>query len=147
MFNLVLNLAPNGHIKKTKGSLSHGLFYLNLGSGITLHATCDNWMKIFFDGKLAFEDTHYGKLLSSRLWQWEVQTAIEIPDNTKTIGIECQNDGPGYRGIIASTSNGVVSNTLSWMCTLGKARITCTLLLSPILWGKWGSTMGQKVSL
>ena len=73
-------------------------------------------MKIFFDGKLAFEDTHYGKLLSSRPWQWEVQTAIEIPENTKTIGIECQDAGVA-KGIIASTSDGVVSNTLSWMCT------------------------------
>ena len=80
---------------------------------LTLHATCDNWMRIFFDGSLAFEDERYG--IYAEPWAWMITTEIEIPPGTKTIGISCLNGG-FVKGIIASTSDGKVTDK-TWQCT------------------------------
>ena len=79
----------------------------------TLYATCDNFMRIYFDGRLVFEDENYGTV--SRPWKWTITTSLRIPTGTKVIGISCLDAG-GAKGIIASTSNGLKTDT-NWLCT------------------------------
>ena len=79
----------------------------------TLFATCDSFMRIYFDGKIVFEDDNYG----TNTQQLKVTTMLEIVPGTKEIGISCLHDGvEGKGGIIASTSDGLITND-SWICT------------------------------
>merc|ERR1712106_84557 len=84
-----------------------------LGSSIetTLFATCDNFMRIYFDGVLAHEDPDFG----TDTLQWKTESEITIPIGTRVLGIECQDAGGAY-GILASTANGILTDQ-SWTCT------------------------------
>ena len=79
----------------------------------TLSAGCNDFMRIFFDGKLVYEDDNYGTASN----EWRSPMKLEIPSETDIIGISCQNNGLGpNKGIIASTSDGKVTNK-QWLCT------------------------------
>ena len=82
-----------------------------MSQSTTLFATCDNFMKVFVDGVLAFQDANYG----SDTLQWRVTTELDIPSGTKVLGIECL-DIHVAKGILASTANGMFSNG-SWECS------------------------------
>jgi len=82
----------------------------------TLSATCDNIMRIYFDGKLVFEDEDH----EINPYQWKITTTLDIPFGTKVVGISCQDFGL-EKGIIASTSNGLVTDN-SWLCTSDNVR-------------------------
>ena len=56
-----------------------------MSQGTSLFATCDNFMKVFLDGVLAFQDDNYG----SDTLQWKITTELDIPGGTKVLGIEC----------------------------------------------------------
>ena len=72
-------------------------------------------MRIFFDGKQVFEDDDYGR----DTLQWLNTTTLEIPSDTKVVGISCL-DSAGGKGILASFSSGEVTNAspnTKWTCT------------------------------
>eukprot|EP00092_Neocalanus_flemingeri_P066723 GFUD01081324.1.p1 GENE.GFUD01081324.1~~GFUD01081324.1.p1 ORF type:complete len:513 (+),score=54.68 GFUD01081324.1:23-1540(+) len=85
-------------------------------TGTSLFATCDNAMRIYFDGVLQFQDADWP---ATDIYQWTRTTELVIPSVTKVLGIECQNikvpEG-NYWGILASTEDGVVTDE-SWSCT------------------------------
>ena len=68
-------------------------------------------MRIYFDGNLVFEDESY----ETDTYQWSITTNLNIPIGTEVIGISCLDFGVS-KGIIASTSNGLVTDN-SWLCT------------------------------
>ena len=82
-----------------------------MSQGTTLFATCDNFMKVFLDGVLAFQDDNYG----SDTLQWKITTELDIPRGTKVLGIECL-DIHVAKGILASATNGLFSDG-SWECS------------------------------
>merc|ERR1711915_44825 len=82
----------------------------------TLNATCDNFMRIYFGGRLIFEDANYGR----DTLQWSRTTSLKIPTGTKAIGISCLDAGVA-KGIIASTSNGLRTDN-NWLCTSQNVR-------------------------
>ena len=61
----------------------------------TLYATCDNFMRIYFDGRLVKEDLNYGR--DTR--QWSRTSKVYIPAGTKVVGISCLDVGVA-KGII-----------------------------------------------
>ena len=83
---------------------------VNFSSGPkTLNATCDNHMRIYFDGVLAFGPTtgSYASIFNAH--------TVSVPANTRVLGISCQDTGGEY-GIVASTDNGIVTDD-SWLCS------------------------------
>ena len=81
-----------------------------------LFASCNDFMKIFFDGALVYKDENYGTASN----EWRSPMELDIPSKTQIIGISCQNNGNGpNKGLIASTSRGKVSDK-SWDCTSQK---------------------------
>jgi hypothetical protein len=56
----------------------------------TLYATCDNEMKIYFDGVLQNQDSGNH---NQRPYAWMVTTELHIPSGFKVLGIECLNWG------------------------------------------------------
>ena len=86
-----------------------------LFTGSSLFATCDNIMRIYFDGVLQFQDSDWG----TDTYQWVRTTELFIPYGTQVLGIECLDFG-GARGILASTADGMLTDT-SWVCTNNQA--------------------------
>eukprot|EP00092_Neocalanus_flemingeri_P077113 GFUD01095713.1.p1 GENE.GFUD01095713.1~~GFUD01095713.1.p1 ORF type:complete len:167 (+),score=33.54 GFUD01095713.1:88-588(+) len=78
----------------------------------SLFATCDNLLMIYFDGVLQFEDEGWP---GTDTYQWTSATELVIPSGTKVLGIECKDLG-GNMGILASTSDGLVTNG-KWQCS------------------------------
>ena len=70
-----------------------------------LFATCDNVMKIYFDGIVALSEDN----------DWTITTKIVIPSGTKVVGIQCKDLG-GYKGILASSPSGMVTDE-GWQCS------------------------------
>jgi len=85
----------------------------------TLYATCDNYMRIYFDGELVFEDAFFG--IDMPPYQWSLTTVLKIPDAVENVGISCLNGG-GPKGILASITNGIETSTSSWECTTEKGK-------------------------
>ena len=73
----------------------------------TLFATCDDEMKVYFDGVLQPYHNNDNN--------WGLTTERAIPSGTKMLGIECQDRG-GAVGILASTADGMVTDG-SWTCS------------------------------
>ena len=80
-----------------------------------MHATCDNQMKVYFDGKLQDED--------DAMLHWNETSELTIPAGTQVVAIECQDLGAlGTRGtwgpgaILASAEGGLLTSSLSWQC-------------------------------
>ena len=87
--------------------MSQSSVFFSPGEAMTLHATCHNEMKVYFDGVLQPSDpamAHYW--LSSQL---------TIPGGTQVLAIECLNR-EGQEGILASTDKGVVTDE-TWSCS------------------------------
>ena len=73
----------------------------------TLNATCDDVMKVYFDGE--------EQLQTPAMRKHNEISQLSIPLGTSVVAIECQNLGGGY-GILASTSTGLKTDT-SWRCS------------------------------
>ena len=71
-----------------------------------LKASCDNVMRVYLDGVLAFGP-------ETDLWKAH---AVPVPESTRVIGISCQDYGGGY-GIVASADNGRIVTDDSWSCS------------------------------
>ena len=71
-----------------------------------LFATCDNEMKVYFDGELQEQDDAMG--------DWEKTAELTIPAGTRVVAIECEDLG-GPEGILASTTTGMKTGP-SWRC-------------------------------
>ena len=74
---------------------------------MTLYATCDDVMKVYFDGELQPE--------TDAMKHWGQTSQLSIPAGTRVLAIECRNLGAQY-GILASTSTGLKTGT-SWRCS------------------------------
>jgi len=75
-----------------------GFFYLN--------ASCDNILRVYLDGVLAFgPETDLYKAHT-----------VPVPASTRVIGISCYDQGGGY-GIVASADNGRIVTDYSWSCS------------------------------
>ena len=72
-----------------------------------LFATCDNEMKVYFDGVLQPE--------TAGMRDWTVTSYLNIPANTRVLAIECKNLRGG-EGILASTTTGLKTDS-SWLCS------------------------------
>ena len=77
----------------------------------TLFATCDDAMKVYFDGVIQFQDNNW----SGMSQQWQATKELMIPTATKVLGIECADFG-GNNGILASSADGLVTDG-SWLCS------------------------------
>ena len=88
-----------------------------LGPPRTLYATCDNFMRIYFDGAQVFQDANFG--IDRRPYQWSQTTTLNIPNTVRNVGISCVNGG-GPKGILASIRNGLDTSTFSWECTTSR---------------------------
>jgi len=75
--------------------------------GESLRATCDNVMKVYFDGALQHE--------TAGMRDWTVTSYLNIPANTRVLAIECKNLG-AQEGILASTTTGLKTDS-SWLCS------------------------------
>jgi len=76
-------------------------------NAMTLHATCDDQMKVYFDGELQPE--------TDAMKHWERVSQLSIPAETRVLAIECKNV-VGEAGILASTSTGLKTDS-SWRCS------------------------------
>ena len=74
---------------------------------MTLNATCDNEMKVYFDGELQPE--------TAAMKNWGQTSQLSIPAGTRVLAIECKDVG-GEGGILASTSTGLKTDS-SWRCS------------------------------
>jgi len=74
---------------------------------VTLHATCDDHMKVYFDGELQPE--------TDAMNTWEAVSQLTIPAGTRVLAIECKDVGQN-KGILASTSTGLKTDS-SWRCS------------------------------
>ena len=74
---------------------------------MTLNATCDNEMKVYFDGELQPE--------TAAMNIWMETSQLSIPAGTRVLAIECKDTG-AQEGILASTSTGLKTGT-SWRCS------------------------------
>ena len=74
---------------------------------MTLHATCDDVMKVYFDGVLQSSDPAMANYRHS--------SKLTIPGGTQVLAIECYDEG-GAEGILASTDKGVVTDK-TWSCS------------------------------
>ena len=72
-----------------------------------LFATCDNEMKVYFDGILQEQD--------DAMADWTKTSELTIPAGTQVLAIECKDTGY-QEGILASTNDGLVTN-LDWHCS------------------------------
>ena len=72
-----------------------------------LNATCDDVMKVYFDGEEQSQ--------TPAMKKHNEISQLSIPAGTRVVAIECQNLGGGY-GILASTSTGLKTDT-SWRCS------------------------------
>merc|ERR1712037_299794 len=70
-------------------------------------ATCDNEMKVYFDGELQEQDDAMG--------DWRKTSELTIPAGTRVVAIECEDVG-AQEGILASTDDGLVTNSV-WQCS------------------------------
>lgn len=71
-------------------------------------ATCDNEMKVYFDGLLQAAS-------SSELQNWRQSSTFMVPPRTRVIGIECLDLGD-VGGTLASFSDGMVTDA-RWQCS------------------------------
>lgn len=71
-------------------------------------ATCDNNMKVYFDGVLQSAPT-------SQSNNWHQATTFAVPVGTQVVGIECE-DLHAVGGILASFANGMVTDD-TWQCS------------------------------
>ena len=90
---------------------SHGTFlllamFLLLGPATPLFATCDNEMKVYFDGELQPE--------TPDMKNWGKTSQLSIPAGTRVVAIECKDLG-AQEGILASTPKGMKTGP-SWRC-------------------------------
>jgi len=76
-------------------------------NAMTLHATCDDRMKVYFDGELQPQT-------AAMKW-WEAVSQLSIPAGTRVLAIECKDVGMGG-GVLASTSTGLKTDS-SWRCS------------------------------
>ena len=74
---------------------------------MTLHATCDNVMKVYFDGVLQPADPS--------MQDYHKSSELTIAGGTQVLAIECLDTG-GEEGILASTDQGVVTDK-TWSCS------------------------------
>ena len=72
-----------------------------------LFATCDNEMKVYFDGIEQEQD--------DAMADWTKTSQLTIPAGTQVLAIECKDLG-SQEGILASTNDGLVTN-LDWRCS------------------------------
>ena len=72
-----------------------------------LFATCDNEMKVYFDGIEQEQD--------DAMADWTKTSELTIPAGTQVLAIECKDTG-SQEGILASTNDGLVTN-LDWRCS------------------------------
>ena len=75
---------------------------------MTLHATCDDVMKVYFDGVPQPSDP--------AMANYKQSSELTIPGRTQVLAIECNNDKGGAEGILASIDNGVVTDE-TWSCS------------------------------
>ena len=74
---------------------------------MTLRATCNDTMKVFFDGYLQPETAAMGR--------WNETSYLNIPANTNVLAIECKNSEYQY-GILASSLTGLKTDAY-WQCS------------------------------
>ena len=74
---------------------------------MTLRATCNDTMKVFFDGYLQPETAAMGR--------WNETSYLNIPANTNVLAIKCKNS-EYQNGIPASSSTGLKTDA-SWQCS------------------------------
>ena len=72
-----------------------------------LYATCDNEMKVHFDGILQEQD--------DAMADWTKTSQLTIPPGTQVLAIECKDIG-AQEGILASTEDGLVTDS-DWRCS------------------------------
>jgi len=71
-----------------------------------LNASCDNILRVYLDGVLAF---------GPETDLWKAHT-VPVPASTRVIGISCYDEGGAY-GIVASADNGRIVTDDSWSCS------------------------------
>ena len=74
---------------------------------MTLHANCDDEMKVYFDGVLQPSDP--------AMATFKLSSELTIPGGTQVLAIECLNTD-GVEGFLASTDKGVVTDA-TWSCS------------------------------
>ena len=72
-----------------------------------LFATCDDKMKVYFDGELQSQD--------DAMADWRKTSELTIPAGTRVVAIECEDVG-AQEGILASTGDGLVTDS-GWQCS------------------------------
>ena len=75
-----------------------------------LSATCDNKMKVYFDGELQEQD--------DAMADWRKTSRMTIPAGTRVLAIECEDVG-AQEGILASTDDGLLmtGSGSGWQCS------------------------------
>ena len=71
--------------------------------------TCDNDYKLYFDG---VEQTNVPNHAN-----WGSTDTVDLPASTRVIAVEGINSAPGYAGILASTTDGVILTNSAWRCS------------------------------
>eukprot|EP00918_Siedleckia_nematoides_P001726 GHVU01004102.1.p1 GENE.GHVU01004102.1~~GHVU01004102.1.p1 ORF type:complete len:285 (+),score=9.68 GHVU01004102.1:113-967(+) len=74
---------------------------------IVLKVTCDDRVSVYIDGQATPIVQNYN---------WQQVSSVQIPGNTKVVAIQCRDKARVKVGIIASLSNGVVTDN-SWQCS------------------------------
>ena len=88
--------------------MSQSSVFLSPGEAMTLHANCDDEMKVYFDGVLQPSDP--------AMASYKQSSKLTIPGRTQVLAIECLNSRDGPEGILASTDKGVVTDE-TWSCS------------------------------
>merc|ERR1712032_1699064 len=75
-----------------------------------LFATCDNKMKVYFDGELQEQD--------DAMADWRKTSELMIPAGTRVVAIECEDVG-AQEGILASIGDDLVTDS-GWLCSTSR---------------------------
>ena len=74
-------------------------------------------MKVYFDGVQVYEDPQVPQPYP---YSWATTTVLFVPSDVRTLSIGCLNFVVGSHGIIASTSDGLMTDGI-WKCTANQS--------------------------
>ena len=75
-----------------------------------IHTTCDDEMKVYYDGELK------PKIQAGCFLDWKITCHGFIPGTVKVLAIECKNTKAGPLGILASSRSTGLTTNAKWLC-------------------------------
>merc|ERR1712179_124011 len=78
--------------------------------GMDIHTTCDDEMKMYYDGELK------PKIQAGCSLDWKITCHGFIPGTVKVLAIECKNTKAGPLGILASSRSTGLTTNAKWLC-------------------------------